>query len=528
MKTSEARSAFNAITTIATSSCTNVAPRRVSCTLRRTRVALLVPAILFASGLAASLAMAQPQVKAAATPITPSNPISTTDISLASPDVASLAASEDIAFANRLSSAFKSVASKAEPAVVHITRLQNRQNVERDWFGRVVRTGPRELASSGLGSGFVVDASGIIVTNNHVVQGADALRVKLADGREFDATLVGRDELTDLAVVRIETKGEDLGIKPVSFGNSETLDVGEWVVAIGSPFGFSSTVTAGIVSAKGRSLAPREMGRNFEDFIQTDAAINPGNSGGPLFNLRGEVVGVNTAIASRTGGYEGLGFAIPAAIAKPVMENILANGRVVRGWLGLDLADAPMTKLASGNTRGVVVRAVVEESPAEKAGLREGDLITRYNGQTITESRLRTAIAVSRPGTAAEIEVIRDGKPTKLNATIGDQTAYITSQAEATGATFVESLGLTVRNFTRELAQEQGYRGVRGVQVTEVQPGSPAEKTGLQKGDIIVRSGNSAVRTVEEFRALFQIAKDYTGAQLGVIRGERQGFLAIP
>ncbi len=517
MKTSATRSAT-----------TTNSPRTplFSRTLRRTGTVLLVPALLIAAGLAAPLVSAQPQSKSGATPIAPAT--TSPDLSLATPDAASLAASEDIAFANRLSTAFKGVASKAEPAVVHITRLQNRQNVERDWFGRVVRTGPRELASSGLGSGFIVDASGIVVTNNHVVAGADALRAKLADGREFDATLIGRDELTDLAVIRIETKGEELGIKPVAFGNSETLDVGEWVVAIGSPFGFSSTVTAGIVSAKGRSLAPREMGRNYEDFIQTDAAINPGNSGGPLFNLRGEVVGVNTAIASRTGAYEGLGFAIPAAIAKPVMENILANGRVVRGWLGVDLADAPVTNLSGGHARGVVVRGIVEESPAEKAGLREGDLITRYNGQAVTESRLRTAIAVSRPGTAADLEVMRDGKPTKLSVTIGDQTAYISSQAQATGAAFIENLGLTVRNFTRELAQEQGYRGVRGVQVTEVQPGSPAEKTGLQKGDIIVRNGNSAVRSIEELGEMFAEIKDYSGTQLGVIRGERQGFLAIP
>jgi serine protease Do len=434
---------------------------------------------------------------------------------------------EEIAFANRLSTAFKNVARKAEPAVVHITNLQHRQVVERDWFGRVVRTGPRELANAGLGSGFIVDASGIVVTNNHVIDRSDALRVKLADGREFDASLVGRDASTDLAVLRIDTKGDELGIRPVSFGDSESLDVGEWVVAIGSPFGFSSTVTAGIVSAKGRSLAPREMGRGYEDFIQTDAAINPGNSGGPLLNLMGEVVGVNTAIASRTGGYEGLGFAIPSAIAKAVMENILANGRVVRGWLGVDLADAPMNTRSNGS-RGVLVRAIVEESPAEKAGLREGDVITRFNGQAVTEPRLRTAIAVSRPGATIDIEVLRDGKPAKLSATIGDQNSYIASQAEATGNTFVENLGLTIRTYTREMAQQDGYRGVRGIQVIEVQPDSLAEKTGLQNGDIIVRVGNRAIRTAEEFQKALGDNPYPAGTQLGVIRGERQGFLAVP
>ncbi|MFN9992610.1 MAG: S1C family serine protease, partial [Phycisphaerales bacterium] len=244
----------------------------------------------------------------------------------------SQASPDDLAFARRLSNVFKSVAGKAEPAVVHITSL-NRVRMRRGFFDQI---GQEQIVPNGLGSGLIVSADGYILTNHHVVKQADQLRVKLATGEEVDAKLVGTDELTDLAVLKIEREG----LPYLEFGDSEVLDVGEWVVAIGSPFGFSSTVTAGIVSAKSRSINPKEGAPAYQDFIQTDAAINPGNSGGPLLDLNGKVIGVNSAIATRTGGYEGIGFAIPATIAKPVMENLITNKRVIRGWLGVSLQDA--------------------------------------------------------------------------------------------------------------------------------------------------------------------------------------------
>ncbi|GJQ28831.1 MAG: serine protease MucD [Phycisphaerae bacterium] len=424
---------------------------------------------------------------------------------------------DDLAFANSLSKAFKSVAAHAEPAVVHIIALSKRQNVRRDWFGTPIEVGPVQLMPTSQGSGFIIDHAGTAVTNNHVVAGADELKVRLYDGRELPATILGRDESTDLAVIRINTASQPIDLTPLPLGDSESLDVGEWVVAIGSPFGFSNTVTAGIVSAKGRSLTPRETGRTFEDFIQTDAAINPGNSGGPLLNLKGEVIGVNSAIASRSGGYQGLGFAIPSNLTKAVVENLLANGRIVRGWLGVDLADPAPGQSA----RGVFVKRVVADSPAEKAGLREGDIILKYQGQAVNEARLRTAIGISRPGTKADLELLRDGKPLRLGAEIGDYAASLA----AIGQAFIEPLGIAVDSLTADAAAKLGYRNVRGALVIDVQPDSAGERTGLEKGDIIVQVGNAPVTSAKALAELTANDNFAPGARIGVIRGNRQGFL---
>ncbi len=435
------------------------------------------------------------------------------------------ASPEDIAFANRLSSAFKSVAGKAEQAVVHITALRKIRTVQRDFFGFPVATGPERLAPTSLGSGFIVHDDGTILTNNHVVADADELSVKLFDGHEFPAKVVGRDEATDLAVIRLDTDAATVHLSPVSFGDSESLDVGEWVVAIGSPFGFSSTVTAGIVSAKGRSLTPRETGQAFEDYIQTDAAINPGNSGGPLLNLRGEVVGINTAIASHTGGYEGLGFAIPANLAKAVMENILANGRVVRGWLGVELQDTPASDTGP---KGVRVSRVLEGSPADRAGLKEGDVITRFQGQVVNEARLRTAIGVTRPGTKTEFDLVREGKTQKIAVAMGDFSNYMTAQAEQRGEMYIDSLGATVKSFTREMARDAGYpQWVRGVRVEDVDPTGAGARAGLQPGDIVVQVDNNKLAGASELSKLSASGSLKAGAQLGVIRGRQQGFLQL-
>ncbi|HYE62662.1 MAG TPA: trypsin-like peptidase domain-containing protein [Phycisphaerales bacterium] len=425
-----------------------------------------------------------------------------------SPDAAS---AEDIAFAKRLSNAFKSVAHNVEPSVVHIT--QRNRITQRNIWGEVVRSG---ITDTGMGSGFIVSTDGYIVTNNHVItsrdRAAEQISVRLFDGREVDARLVGRDELTDLAVLQIDAKELPQGISPVTFGDSDVLEVGEWVVAIGSPFGLSNTVTAGIVSAKGRSITPRETGRVHEDFIQTDAAINPGNSGGPLLNLQGEVVGVNSAIASRSGGYQGIGFAIPSNIAKAVLDNIVAHGRVVRGWMGVDLADL---------ANGVGVQSVQEDSPADKAGLRAGDIITKYQGKTVNEPRLRNAIALTAPGTKAPIEILRDGQALSTVVTIGDLNA-------ALGNTDVPQLGARVRTLTRDIAQALRVNRNRGVVVMEVDDGSRAHAAGFEPGDVIVgyRQGATerTIGTAEEFTNLCARADFASGLQLNVIRNN-QGFL---
>lgn len=420
----------------------------------------------------------------------------------ASNDVAELDA--DIAFANSLSKAFKRVASKVEPSVVHITNVQ-RVRVRRSMFDM----GMERAVPAGLGSGVIISDDGYIATNNHVVQQAEKLLVKLTDGREFEAKVIGRDEATDLAVIKIDAPD----LVPAHFGASEQLEVGEWVVAIGSPFGFSNTVTAGIVSAKGRSLTPRETGRVFEDFIQTDAAINPGNSGGPLLNLRGEIIGINSAIASRTGAYEGLGFAIPSAIVRTVTDNIIQNGRVVRGWLGVELVDAR-------DANGVRVQRVLDDSPASKAGLREGDVITRFRGAAVNEQRLRTAIAISSPGSRADVDVIRDGKPMKLTAELGDLNV-------ALGNTYVGELGASVRTVTPEVARSLGYRDIKGVVVIELDPNGKAAMGRLQAGDVIVRVDGRDVSDAEEFNKRLAAGNMGKGVRLDVVRDGMAGYLVV-
>jgi serine protease Do len=448
-------------------------------------------------------APAEPQPQPVAQTATPSSP---------SPDAAS---PEDIAFAKRLSNAFKTVASKVEPSVVHIT--QRNRVYQRNFWGEVTASG---ITDTGLGSGFIVSRDGYIMTNNHVItsgeKAAEQIKVRLFDGQEFDAKLIGRDEATDLAVLRIDPKDLPNNLNPVTLGESDALDVGEWVVAIGSPFGLSNTVTAGIVSAKGRSITPRETGRVYQDFIQTDAAINPGNSGGPLLNLQGEVVGINSAIASRSGGYQGIGFAIPSNIARAVLENIVAHGRVVRGWMGVDLADA-----ASGASGGVAVKAVQEDSPADKAGLRVGDVITKYQGKPVNEARLRNAIALTPPGTKVPVEVQRESKSVSATVTVGDLNT-------AMGNTDVPQLGARVKTVTRDMAQQFRQPRLRGVIVMEVDDGSRAATSDLQPGDVIVgyRQGTTerAIASAEDLAKLAASIDFASGLQLNVIRNTN-GFL---
>ncbi|MBX3409601.1 MAG: trypsin-like peptidase domain-containing protein [Phycisphaeraceae bacterium] len=465
------------------------------------------PALL----LSLALAMASPLVfgapSAMAQPAQPGN--GTTPL---------VATSEDIAFANRLSNAFKSVASALEPAVVHITSLTRVQPYAYDFLLRPIPQGQPRLTPGNMGSGVIVSTDGYVVTNNHVVRTAQAIKIKLSNGDEYDAELIGRDELTDLAVLRITPRdGQTPRFTAARFGDAETLDVGEWVVAIGSPFGLSNTVTAGIVSAKGRTVTPRETGRAHEDFIQTDAAINPGNSGGPLLNLRGEVVGINSAIATRSGGYQGIGFAIPANTARTVMENIIANGRVVRGWLGAMLADAPRNGTSAA---GVLVMEVVEGSPADRAGLREGDIILRYKGAAVNETRLRQAISISAPGSQASIDLLRAGTPLSINVTLGDQ-ATILKNGE------LPIMGMRAQTLTKSQAAEMGYRGVQGVVVLEVDPTGRAATAEISPGDIIVRVDGTDVTTIDEFVDALRAVDFNRGSRFLIIRGRFRGYLDV-
>ncbi len=401
------------------------------------------------------------------------------------------ATKSDIDFARSLSRVFRTVATKAEGSVVHITQLNKVPTYTRDVFGFPTRTGESRLTQTGLGSGFIVTDDGYILTNNHVVAGADALKVRLFDQQEFTARVVGRDPATDVAVVKIDAKG----LRPLTFADSDAIDVGEWVVAIGSPRGLESSVTAGIVSAKGRAGIGLV---DYEDFIQTDAAINPGNSGGPLLNLDAQVVGINSAIASRSGGSEGLSFAIPSKVVQYVMESIIKNGRVSRGWLGVSLAEQSATGDQGGAKRGVKIAEVTPDSPAAQAGLKEGDVILAYRGRPVDAlDRLRTAIALTPPGTSVPVEFVRDGSKRNAELKVADQT---TNMAKALGGIAVPEIGAIVKSveLDRRVARRIGLRDTKAVQVLDVTKGGRAERAGLIAGDYVVNLDGDAMRSADD------------------------------
>jgi serine protease Do len=347
-----------------------------------------------------------------------------------------------------------------------------------------------------LGSGFIINPNGDIVTNNHVVDGATEIRVKLSDGRELPATIVGRDPKTDLALLKIDATG----LPVIPLGNSAELRVGEAVMAIGNPFGLEQTVTTGIVSATGRVIGEGP----YDDFIQTDAAINPGNSGGPLINARGQAIGINTAIVSRSGGSVGIGFAIPSNLAKSVVTQLAETGHVVRGWLGVAI-QALTPELTKGfglpDTRGALVSSVMDGSPAMKAGVKPGDVITAYDGRPVGRSEdLPRAVADTRVGREVPLTVVREGKPLTLTVKVG-RLEESTQEAAAT-ATGQPRLGLALEPLTPARARELGLADTRGVLVQDVEDGSRAARAGIQPGDVIVEVDHRAVETPGQVRQL--------------------------
>ena len=425
---------------------------------------------------------------------------------------------------------FAVLAKKLGPVVVNISTSQvlkrptelspfgDQDPSEDPWqrfFGQPLPKGP--FRQQGLGSGFIVEADGIILTNNHVVADAEKITVKLQDEREFEGRVIGKDPKTDVAVVKINAK--DLPV--VSLGDSDRLQVGEWVVALGSPFGLANTITAGIVSAKGRWIGAGP----YDNFIQTDASINPGNSGGPLVDLRGEVVGMNTAIFSRAGANIGIGFAIPINLVKELLPELKSKGKVTRGWLGVSIQQVTPDLAASlgmDNAAGALVADVAAGSPAEKAGIKVGDVIIGYNGETIKHSsELPIAVARTPVGKSVPLKILR-GKET---AQLSVQVEQLRDEEIVASTPTKSGLGLTVQGVTPEIARSLGLEKAEGVVITAVDPEGPGGAAGLRRGDVILEIDRKPIRNVADYEKAVS-AKDKNLLFL-VRRGEANIFLAL-
>ncbi len=345
-----------------------------------------------------------------------------------------------------------------------------------------------------LGSGFILNGEGYIVTNNHVIEDADEIKVKLKSGEEYDAEIVGRDPNTDLALVQVKNAKN---LQALSIGDSDALKVGEWVMAIGSPFGLEQTVTAGIVSAKGRVIGSGP----YDDFIQTDASINPGNSGGPLVNMRGEVVGINTAIVASG---QGIGFAIPVNLAKNIVEQLKATGEVTRGWLGVaiqDITEEMAEYYGLKSREGVLIAKVFEGDPADKAGIKTQDIIVSVNGKKIENSRaLTTYIAGLEVGQNSEIKVLRGGKEMTFRVMIAKRKDEKLASGSPSSPEQTGELGIQVSNITPEMAERFNLADASGVVVSDLESGGKGEQGGLQRGDIIKEVNHTPVKNTEEFR----------------------------
>ncbi len=386
----------------------------------------------------------------------------------------------------------------------------------------------REYQQRGLGSGVIVSDDGYILTNHHVIAQADTIKVTLIDQKEIPATVVGSDPNTDIAVLKIDARN----LPYMEFGDSEALQVGEMVMAIGSPLGtaLAHTVTQGIVSAKGRSEL-NILGRDgYENFIQTDAAINRGNSGGPLINMRGELIGINTAIASQSGGFQGIGFAIPSNMAQTVMESIMETGRVVRGYIGINfqpMDDNLARALDLPDARGVIVTQVVDDSPAADAGIQSEDVIIRFDGRRIeSTSDFRRSVAEKMPGTEVTLTIIRDGDEQDVAVTLGEFPSEELEEADQ--ESIRDIIGFSVIELTREIADQLRLRGnIDGVVVEEVDRNSPAAQNGLQQGDLIISMNRVPVSSVSEFNSVVSEIEPGDTILLQVVRGNNRFFIAF-
>jgi serine protease Do len=378
-----------------------------------------------------------------------------------------------------------------------------------------------QMKTHALGSGFIISDDGLILTNNHVVEKADEIRIKTLDGNEYDAKVVGRDPKTDIALIQIKAKGNLP--KAAKLGDSDAIRVGDWVIALGNPFGLSNTVTAGIISAKGRMIGAGQ----YDDFLQTDAAINPGNSGGPLFNMNGEVVGLNTAIVEKG---QGIGFATPINMAKDILDQ-LKTGKVIRGWLGImiqDITPELAESFGTNVTKGVIIADVVPDSPAEKGGLKRGDIIQSINGKQVENANfLSRSVAALKPESTATLEIIRDGKPLTLKLTIGTMPEE-TGEKKGVVPKTESAWGITVQNLTPELVQKFGLdEKETGVVITELTPGTPAAEARLRPGDVVKEVNRQKIQNVRDWKQATEKMKKGEPLLLLLKRGANTFYVAI-
>ncbi|GAB4303008.1 MAG: DegQ family serine endoprotease [Desulfuromonadia bacterium] len=419
--------------------------------------------------------------------------------------------------------AFANVVKAVTPSVVNISTI-SRRPVARPFFefspffGDLFEQTPRTRKETSLGSGFIINADGYIVTNDHVIKDAESIQVKLSTGDElYQAKVVGRDPKTDIAVLKISAKEP---LKAAVLADSDSIQVGQWAIAIGNPFGLDRTVTVGVISATGRSGMGIET---YENFIQTDASINPGNSGGPLLNIYGEVIGINTAIVAAG---QGIGFAIPINMAKTIVSQLMRTGSVSRGWLGVSIQ--PVTpdiarSFGMKGTRGVLINDVSPGGPADRAGVKPGDVVTAYNGTEVKDPQhLQMLVAETPPGKGATLSVLRNGNTLSLTVTVGNQEAASSSGGK--GRDRAETLGLVVE----ELPKQGRFASMRGVIVADLDPEGAAAAAGFEPGDIITAVNQKPVSSVAEFNRALEAASKRGAATFFVRRGSTSLFFALP
>ncbi len=435
------------------------------------------------------------------------------------------------------SKAFSEIVSAVSPAVVNISTTKvfkrDTEPLFEDPFFDFFKPFhdlrmPKKWKEQSLGSGVIVSSDGYIITNNHVVEKSDEIKVTLLDKRMFKGRIVGADPKTDIAIVKIDAAN----LPTIPWGDSEKLQVGEFVLAIGNPYGLSHTVTMGIISAVGRA----NVGiADYEDFIQTDAAINPGNSGGPLVNIKGELIGINTAIFSKTGGYQGIGFAVPTNMVRPLMSQLIQKGKIIRGWLGVTIQEMTpeiAQKFGLEKSRGALVSDVTKGSPAEKAGILRGDIVIEFNRKEVKDvASLRNMVSQSKVGSDVLIKILRSGKEYAVRLVVAElprEVAEVAPDQMPDDSEMGALTGLTVMGLTKEIARQLGLsKDERGVVVVKVEPATPADEAGIKKGDIIKEIDRKQISNLEDYNRIASITKRNDTVLLFVARGDKKFYVTL-